>query len=100
MNATIQCLPLPDIDNGNIQYAPDNTSNYDLGTVATYSCNNGFVLDFSTPGSAETRECVNNVNDFEAGLGEFGFTAPSCNRKYVCSPLTWYSMLVCMYMYY
>ncbi len=68
--------------NGNIQYAPDNTSNYDLGTVATYSCIDGFVLDFSTPGSAPTRTCIDdNDNDAE---GVFDRQAPECVCKCIC----------------
>ena len=36
------CAALPSIPNGMISYAPDMTPLYDIGTVATYTCNEGF----------------------------------------------------------
>ncbi len=75
----IECLPLPEIENGNIQYAPDNAANYSLGTEASYTCNNGFVLSFPTPASSATRTCIDdNDNDAE---GVFDREAPECVRK-------------------
>ena len=58
-HAAIQCPPIPAIPNGVIIYAPDNTPNYDLTTVATYACNTGFALDLSIGGSV-TRTCVDD----------------------------------------
>ena len=69
------CNELEAIANGTISYAPDDQgSEYDLGTVATYSCNNGFVL----VGPNETRSCM----EVET-LGEFSGVAPTCERKFV-----------------
>ena len=74
----IECLPLDLITNGVITYAPDITSNYDLGTVATYACDAGFFLDLSLGGS-EMRTCFNDLdNDAE---GVFSGQAPRCIRK-------------------
>ncbi len=74
----IECPPLQPITNGFITYAPDNTSDYDLGTVATYACNAGFVLDLSLGGS-EMRTCVDD-NGLDA-IGVFDRQAPICVRK-------------------
>ena len=74
----IECPPLDPITNGVITYAPDTTSNYDLGTVATYDCNAGFVLDLSQGGSM-TRTCFDDLdNDAE---GVFSGQEPRCIRK-------------------
>ena len=71
----IVCNELEAIANGIISYAPDNQgSEYNLETVATYSCNDGFVL----VGPNETRNCV-EVETF----GEFNGVAPICERKFV-----------------
>ncbi len=79
MHATaIECPTLPNIPNGFITYAPDTTPDYDLGTVAAYACNPGFVLDPSLGGS-EMRTCVDDMdNDAE---GAFDNQAPICVRK-------------------
>ena len=72
------CEPLSDIENGMISYSTAGTPNHPLGTVATYSCDAGFVLDLSGGGS-ETRTCEDD-GDGDA-LGEFSGTAPSCVGK-------------------
>ncbi len=60
------CPPLPDILNGFIT-----TDDNDLGTVGTYGCNAGFVLDLSLGGS-KMRTCVGGIwNNLE----------PSCISK-------------------
>ena len=52
------CNELEAIANGTISYAPDNQgSEYNLGTVATYSCDDVFMLI----GSPE-RTCVSSGN--------------------------------------
>ena len=38
------CLLLPSISNGVISYSGDTTSPFAFGTLATYSCNDGFYL--------------------------------------------------------
>ncbi len=76
--AAIQCLPLADLDNGIITYVFDETPNFDVGAVAIYACNAGFVLDFSLGGN-EIRTCVDDLdNDAE---GVFDGQAPACIRK-------------------
>ncbi len=56
-----------------------------LGTVATYTCNAGFVLDISATDASATRTCVDdNDNDAE---GIFDLEAPICVRKYITSLL-------------
>ena len=78
LHAAIECPPLSLIDNGMIIYSPDDTANYELGTVATYVCSSGFRLDFSQGGS-ETRTCVDDMdNDAE---GVFDRLPPRCVRK-------------------
>ncbi len=74
-HAAIECLPLQAITNGLITYAPDNISDYELGTVATYACEPGFFLDVSMGGS-EMRTCVddNDIRDFDK-------QEPRCIRK-------------------
>ena len=74
----VVCEPLPDIENGMISYSTTGSPNYSPGTVATYSCDAGFVLDFSG-GASETRTCGDD-GDGDA-LGEFSGTAPSCVGK-------------------
>ena len=73
-HTAIQCEPLAAIDNGMISYSTTGSPNYALGTVATYSCNTGFVLDLSV--GFEMRTCVDD-GDNDA-LREFSGTAPSC----------------------
>ncbi len=74
----IQCTPLPDIPNGRIEYGPDMTPNYMLGTTSTYICNNGFFLDLSAGNEIRTCEDDNGLDD----LGEFTGSQPTCVRKY------------------
>ena len=71
------CDELDMIANGMISYNADMTAPYNVGTVATYSCNAGFEL----VGSA-MRTCEN------AGFSGAVFSgqAPTCERKiYRCS---------------
>ena len=49
----VRCFTLASIPNGAITYGPDMIPDYDVGTVATHSCNPGFRLLGS-----ETRECL------------------------------------------
>ena len=71
----VQCLPLPDIENGVISYATDNTANYDLGTVATYSCNQGFFLEEPN----RIRTCFDDDDGDAEGV--FDGQEPRCVRK-------------------
>ena len=75
--AAIECPPLLDIANGMISYSVSGTPNHPLGTVATYSCNAGFVLDLTV--GSEMRTCIDDGdNDAE---GVFSGQAPACIRK-------------------
>ncbi len=68
------CTELEPIENGAISYDPDNEGpEYNLGTVATYSCGDGFALV-----GPETRTCVQVET-----MGEFSAVAPTCERKFV-----------------
>ena len=42
--AAIECKPLPKILNGTITYAKDIVPDYELGTTATFKCDDGFFL--------------------------------------------------------
>ena len=76
-HAAIECEPLDAIANGVITYADDTTPNFDLGTTATYTCNEGYFLDLSV--GVRVRTCVDD-GDIDA-LGVFTDQAPSCVRK-------------------
>ncbi len=65
---TGQCPELPPITNGAISYFADMMVPFNQGTVATYTCNGGFVL-IGIP----TRLC--------GGGGVWFGVAPECRRK-------------------
>ena len=69
--AGIECPALSEIANGEISYAPD----YNLNTVATYTCDDGFVLR----GGNEMRTCVDAGGG--SSIGRFNGVAPTCERK-------------------
>ena len=69
------CSELLALENGMISYGPDSEGpDYDLGTVATYTCNQGFAL----VGEDQIRTCVDIRN---GSNGNFNGTAPICQRK-------------------
>ena len=74
-HVAFECLPLASITNGFIRYAPDTTPNYVQGTVATYSCNTGYVLDLTV--GSRTRTCTENNNVMDV-IGDFDGQAPTC----------------------
>ncbi len=84
MVAGIQCTPLPGIPNGRIEYGPDTTPNYMLGTTATYICNDRFLLDLSVGNEVRTCEDDNGLDD----LGEFTGSQPTCVRKYLAMKIS------------
>ncbi len=49
----MECPALQPIPNGAITYGPDMTADFDVGTIATHTCNDGYRLS-----GFETRECV------------------------------------------
>ncbi len=65
---TGQCPALEPIPNGTITFAPDMMTDYDVGTVATYSCDFGFILVGS-----EAQLCI--------GGGIWSGQPPECQRK-------------------
>ena len=73
----IECEPLDEIANGFITYTVDTTANFDLGTTATYDCNEGYFLDLSVGNRVRTCE---DDNDMDA-LGMFNGQTPTCVRK-------------------
>ena len=72
------CSELPALENGMITYSPDSEGpNYDLSTVATYTCNEGFAL----VGGDRMRTCEDVSN---GSSGEFDGTAPTCQGTCAC----------------
>ena len=70
---SITCTSLSPITNGRISYSPDATSPFDIETVATYSCIDGFFLSGS-----DTRTCEGDGASFS---GMWSGTAPICSGK-------------------
>ncbi len=64
----VECPELAPIPNGAITYGPDMTADFDEGTVATHTCNDGFTLG----AGSEFRTCL-------AGGRWSGFI-PVCQR--------------------
>ena len=88
-HTAVECEPLANIANGMISYTTTGSPNYALETVATYSCDDGFVLDLNG-GATMMRTCEDD-GDSDA-LGEFTGQAPSCIGRsalwgYTCIPM-------------
>ncbi len=73
----IECPVLPVFANGMIIYATDMTPDFDLGTTATYSCDDGYTLDLSI--GVEVRTCIDVGNNDTEGV--FSGREPACVRK-------------------
>ena len=69
------CPALPDFTNGEISYSMGGPAEFPDTTVATYSCNTGYVLE-----GEPDRVCNVPVG---ATTGEFGGVVPSCVRKFL-----------------
>ncbi len=67
----MECPALEPISNGVITYTPDIMADYDMGTLALYSCDFGFILVGS-----ESRLCVSG--------GIWAGQPPECQCKIVC----------------
>ena len=71
--------------NGMITYANDTTPDFDSGTTATYSCDEGFGLSgvcnegFGSSGGDTVRTCQGQP------IGAWNGTAPTCEGIYKCS---------------
>ena len=70
-----ECEPLLDVANGTITYAEDTIPNYELGTVATYMCDDGFFLM-----GEDQMNCT--VGDGTSAVGVFDKQSPTCIRKF------------------
>ncbi len=77
---TGDCVELPAIPNGMISYAPDMMDNYSAGTVATYTCDDGFELVPGVGNSMRTCLPVEQMPD-AASRSEFDGAEPSCECK-------------------
>ncbi len=81
------CNELPAIENGMISYAPDSEGpEYELDTIATYSCNVGYMLI----GSPE-RTCESS--------GNFSGVAPMCSlmrKSILVLPVIFFGFCVLM----
>ena len=71
----IECEPLPAIANGMITYADDTTPNFDLGTTATYACDDGYYLMGN-----DQRNCF--AGDGTSATGVFDGQEPTCVCKF------------------
>ncbi len=78
LNTAIECPVLPVFPNGMIVYATDRIPNFDVGTTATYSCNEGYTLDLSI--GIEVRTCIDDGDNDAVGM--FSDQEPACVRKY------------------
>ncbi len=77
LNTAIECHILPVFADGMIAYATDVTPDFDLGTTATYSCNDGYTLDIAI--GVEVRICIDDGNNDTEGV--FSGREPACVRK-------------------
>ena len=58
--------------NGTITYTANATADFDVGTVATYSCDQGYALNVENP----SRVCTELVG---SGTAIWNGTSPSCD---------------------
>ncbi len=72
----IHCPPLGIPVGGQIAFSTVPSPNYELGTIATYSCNSGLAL----LGSSAIRTCD---GDGSNSIGNWNGNEPSCESKFV-----------------
>ena len=70
----IECPALIASTNGQVSYAMDMTSPYEIGTVATFTCDAGFSLGRAP----DTLTCAED--DQVDTVGTWGGTEPTCER--------------------
>ena len=70
--AAIRCSVLSNVDNGSILYSDSKTSPHKFGIVATYQCDQGYVLN----GGDATQTCV---GDGTNSTGYWNGTTPNCS---------------------
>ncbi len=73
-----------------ISYAFDMTANYSAGTVAIYTCDDGFELGPGVGNSMRTCLPVEQMSD-AASRSEFDGAEPRCEQR-KCSGLLFYSL--------
>ncbi len=73
-NAAIQCGELSTLENGRTIYSGDATAPYDLDTIATYMCNDGYVLE-----RVVERRCTAGVGGSRTGV--WTGRDPTCTRR-------------------
>ena len=74
-SAAIKCPALSTPTNGQVSFIPDILTPFDIGTVATFSCNAGFSLNGSTA-------ILNCTDDDQADtIGTWNGMEPSCLSK-------------------
>ena len=78
----IECPQLT-LENGAVTYATDMMANFELGTIATHSCNFGYVLQAEA--ILITRTCMDD--DGMDIVGVWSGPAPTCARKFYTSLL-------------
>ena len=74
LSIEIECPEL-NLGNGMVTYTTDMIADFEFGTVATHSCDAGFVLQGST-----TRTCVDD--DGMDTVGVWNESPPTCIRKF------------------
>ena len=72
----IECLGLT-VENGTVTYATDTMANFEIGTVATHSCDVGFILLGSV-----TRTCMDD--DGIDNIGVWSDSTPICAGRFIC----------------
>ncbi len=68
---TAQCPPLPEIANGVISYFPDNIPDYDVGTTATYMCEDGFSLSGDVTRDCQSDRTFSGMEPICSSIREF-----------------------------
>lgn len=69
------CPSLPRVTNGSISYSPDKVPDFDLGTIVTYTCDQGFFL---SDANAATRTCIEQSG---VEVGVWNGVAPTCQGE-------------------
>ena len=71
----IECSALTAPTNGQVSYSTDMTEPFSIGTVATFTCDDAFVLNSATA----TLTCSDD-NQADT-IGTWGVSEPTCERK-------------------
>ncbi|XP_064387545.1 latrophilin-like protein 1 isoform X4 [Halichondria panicea] len=79
-NDVVECPPLQPIKNGFVTYnKPGGLPKYSLGTLATYSCNKGFIFDRST--EITKRTCTEDIGIIGVWNGLQPFCVSGCDAE-------------------